>query len=163
MVDIYLDGLKPRIMAQWDKIGKKPKKKEIKLADVEEMEEELKEQENKFSSSQAKLEKAEKEKGGEKKEEGMEGKEEGKKEEGEVQKEQTQSENAESPKVEKKSDVRSLVNIIMSAHKDVEEGNIADAKNKYKKIMEMYKIVPQELKGEVFNECIILQKELKGK
>ena len=151
MVDIYLDGLKPRIKAQWDKLGKKPKKKEIKLANAEEIEEELK------GSGKEKENEGEKKEGG--KEKG-EGKEDNK---GVTQNEQIQGNDVESPKAEKKIDVRILVDTIMSAHKDVGEGNITNAKNKYKKIMEMYKIVPKELKKEVFNECITLQKELKGK
>ena len=32
MVDIYLEGLKPRIKQQWDKLGKVPKKKAVKQA-----------------------------------------------------------------------------------------------------------------------------------
>jgi len=34
VVDIYLEGLKPRIAKQWEKLGKKPKKKELELADI---------------------------------------------------------------------------------------------------------------------------------
>ncbi|MEA2036512.1 MAG: carboxypeptidase regulatory-like domain-containing protein, partial [Nanoarchaeota archaeon] len=41
MVDIYLEGLKPRILAQWDKIGKKPTKMEIKLASEDDLDEEV--------------------------------------------------------------------------------------------------------------------------
>ncbi|MBW2971925.1 hypothetical protein KY359_02715, partial [Candidatus Woesearchaeota archaeon] len=33
MVQIYLDGLTPRVQKVWDKLGKKPKKLEIKLLD----------------------------------------------------------------------------------------------------------------------------------
>jgi len=33
MVDIYLEGLKPRLESQWTKIGKKPKKKIVQLVD----------------------------------------------------------------------------------------------------------------------------------
>jgi hypothetical protein len=33
VVDIYLEGLKPRVEKQWETIGKKPKKREIKLID----------------------------------------------------------------------------------------------------------------------------------
>ncbi|MBI3026940.1 carboxypeptidase regulatory-like domain-containing protein [Candidatus Woesearchaeota archaeon] len=41
MVNIYLDGLKPRIKSQWDKLGKAPQKKEVKYYDDSELEEEL--------------------------------------------------------------------------------------------------------------------------
>jgi len=34
VVDIYLEGLKPRLEKQWQKIGKKPKKKELELVDL---------------------------------------------------------------------------------------------------------------------------------
>ncbi len=37
VVDIYLEGLKPRISKQWEKLGKTPKKKEIELADLDEI------------------------------------------------------------------------------------------------------------------------------
>lgn len=38
VVDIYLEGLKPRLEKEWEKISKKPKKREIKLIDVKELE-----------------------------------------------------------------------------------------------------------------------------
>ena len=38
VVDIYLEGLKPRLEKQWASLGKKPKKKEIELINVEELE-----------------------------------------------------------------------------------------------------------------------------
>ncbi|MEA2036660.1 MAG: helicase HerA-like domain-containing protein [Nanoarchaeota archaeon] len=41
MVDIYLEGLKPRIDDMWKKLGKKPKKREIKLVDEAELQKEL--------------------------------------------------------------------------------------------------------------------------
>ena len=37
VVDIYLEGLTPRIQKQWEKLGKEPKKKEIELADLNEI------------------------------------------------------------------------------------------------------------------------------
>lgn len=38
MVDIYLEGLKPRLKEHWKKLGKQAKKREIKLVDEEELE-----------------------------------------------------------------------------------------------------------------------------
>jgi len=38
VVDIYLEGLKPRMEKQWESLGKKPKKKEIELIDEKELE-----------------------------------------------------------------------------------------------------------------------------
>jgi hypothetical protein len=37
VVDIYLEGLTPRVNSQWEKLGKKPKKRVIKLADINEI------------------------------------------------------------------------------------------------------------------------------
>ena len=41
MVDIYLEGLKPRLQDHWNKLGKKPKKREIKLVDESELKKEF--------------------------------------------------------------------------------------------------------------------------
>jgi hypothetical protein len=40
MVDIYLESLKPRIEAEWKKLGKQPKKREVQLVSEEELEKE---------------------------------------------------------------------------------------------------------------------------
>ncbi|MBR9677148.1 DUF87 domain-containing protein [Candidatus Woesearchaeota archaeon] len=59
MVEIYLEGLTPRIKKLWDKIGKKPKKLEKKLVDVSELKQELdkaKEAREKYESEEAKKE-----------------------------------------------------------------------------------------------------------
>jgi hypothetical protein len=45
VVDIYLEGLKPRLEKQWQKIGKKPKKKELELIDTKAIESSLAEAE----------------------------------------------------------------------------------------------------------------------
>ncbi|MEM0465957.1 MAG: hypothetical protein QXW97_04645, partial [Candidatus Pacearchaeota archaeon] len=37
VVDIYLEGLTPRVNKEWEKIGKKPKKREIQLISEEEI------------------------------------------------------------------------------------------------------------------------------
>lgn len=42
VVDIYLEGLKPRLEKQWETLGKKPKKKELELVDASEVEASLK-------------------------------------------------------------------------------------------------------------------------
>ncbi len=42
MVKIYLEGLTPRVKAQWDKLGKYPKRREVKFYDEGKLEEELK-------------------------------------------------------------------------------------------------------------------------
>jgi hypothetical protein len=45
VVDIYLEGLKPRIEKQWATLGKKPKKKEIELLSEAEVAASIKEAE----------------------------------------------------------------------------------------------------------------------
>jgi hypothetical protein len=42
MVDIYLEGLKPRIKTQWEKLGKEPPKKQARVVSEQEMMEEFK-------------------------------------------------------------------------------------------------------------------------
>ncbi len=63
MVEIYLEGLKPRIEKIWKTIGKKPKKREVELVSEEEIKKSIKSAEE--DSEKAKAE----EKAGEKKEE----------------------------------------------------------------------------------------------
>ena len=58
MVNIYLDGLKPRIKAFWDKLGKQPKKREIKLISESELGEELekaKQERKKYAEESGKI------------------------------------------------------------------------------------------------------------
>ncbi|MCK5476830.1 MAG: DUF87 domain-containing protein, partial [Candidatus Aenigmarchaeota archaeon] len=61
MVDIYLESIESRMISQWEKIGKTPKKKEILLADEEELKNEVKkaEKERKEYEDKAKQEKVE--------------------------------------------------------------------------------------------------------
>ena len=41
MVDIYLEGLKPRVKEQWKKLGKEPEKRRAKLVSESELREEF--------------------------------------------------------------------------------------------------------------------------
>jgi len=69
VVEIYLEGLKPRIEKEWQKLGKKPKKQELKLIAEDEIKksiEEAKKSRQIFEKEEAK--KVEKEKKEEKKE-----------------------------------------------------------------------------------------------
>jgi len=55
MVNIYLEGLTPRIKANWDKLGRQPEKKKLKLVTESELREELeraKEARKKFEEQQ---------------------------------------------------------------------------------------------------------------
>jgi hypothetical protein len=57
VVEIYLEGLVPRIQKEWEKLGKKPKKREIKLVAEEEIKksvEEAKKSREKFEKQEAK-------------------------------------------------------------------------------------------------------------
>ncbi|MFH1290907.1 MAG: carboxypeptidase regulatory-like domain-containing protein [Nanoarchaeota archaeon] len=58
VVDIYLEGLKPRLQKQWESIGKAPKKREIQLINAKELESSL-------AKASKEREKWEKEQGGE--------------------------------------------------------------------------------------------------
>lgn len=65
VVDIYLEGLKPRVAKQWEKLGKQPKKKQLILADMDEIKksvEEAKKQRDKISSEEAAKKEAEEKK-----------------------------------------------------------------------------------------------------
>jgi hypothetical protein len=62
MVDIYLEGLKPRVKAQWEKLGKKPEKRKVKYVS----EEELKEEFAKAQEARKKFEEKQKKKGSKK-------------------------------------------------------------------------------------------------
>jgi hypothetical protein len=59
MVQIYLDGLTPRIEKIWNKIGKKPQKLERKLVDLDAMEAELKKAQAEHDKAEAESKKAE--------------------------------------------------------------------------------------------------------
>jgi hypothetical protein len=63
IVEIYLEGLKPRVEKQWEKLGKKPKKRKIKLAKMEDIKksiEEAKKERKKVEEKEKKQKKAEK-------------------------------------------------------------------------------------------------------
>ncbi len=53
MVKIYVDGLKPRIDKQWEKIGKKPRKYERKLVDMKELKKDLEQAEKERAEYEA--------------------------------------------------------------------------------------------------------------
>jgi len=60
VVDIYIEGLKPRVEKEWGKLGKKPPKREIKLVDESEIKksiEEAKKARDKFEAEEAKKQK----------------------------------------------------------------------------------------------------------
>jgi len=60
VVDIYLEGLKPRVAKQWEKLGKKPKKKQIQLADLDAIKKSVEEAKKESEKAKANLAAAEK-------------------------------------------------------------------------------------------------------
>jgi hypothetical protein len=54
VVDIYLEGLKPRIIKQWQKMGKTPKKKELKLVNLEDIKKSVEEAKKEGEKARAK-------------------------------------------------------------------------------------------------------------
>jgi len=56
VVEIYLEGLKPRVVKEWEKLGKKPKKRQLELVSEEEIKRSIEE----AKKAHAKAEKAEK-------------------------------------------------------------------------------------------------------
>jgi hypothetical protein len=58
VVDIYLEGLKPRVEKNWQVLGKKPKKKEIELIDEAAVAASIKEAEKAHNDAQAQEKKA---------------------------------------------------------------------------------------------------------
>jgi hypothetical protein len=65
VVEIYLEGLIPRVEKEWEKLGKKPKKRELELVEAEEIKksiEEAKKERAKFEAEEAKKQKAEEKK-----------------------------------------------------------------------------------------------------
>jgi Helicase HerA, central domain len=54
VVDIYLEGLTPRIAKQWEKLGKKPKKKQIELVSLDEIKKSVAEAQKESKKAKAK-------------------------------------------------------------------------------------------------------------
>ena len=152
MVSIYLEGLTPRIKAQWDKLGKTPKKKEIKLASEDELEKEL--------------EKAKKVNEESRKEQEQGKKQESKTEDEEVEeavKEEAREEEQEEKEIEKGIEGNNLTkinNLMTEMSNCLDNGSKKEAIQIYNKITILYKEIPKEYKKEIFNKCRELYKRL---
>ncbi|MFH1642064.1 MAG: carboxypeptidase regulatory-like domain-containing protein [Nanoarchaeota archaeon] len=149
MVSIYLDGLTPRIQKQWDKLGKAPKKRVIKLADESELERELEEaklvHEEEKKSVDEETPKAE-----------------------ETPKEEETPEAEETPKAEEtpeeeksEGEIINLINeLIMEADKYLDEGDKEKARPVYNEISSLYKKIPKEQRKEIFDQSMRLHKKM---
>jgi len=158
IVSIYLDGLTPRVKAQWEKLGKAPKKKEIRLASEDELERELKDvkkaNEGIRKEEEQEEEKKELKKGEQEVEEAV--KEEAKEEEEE---EKTVVEDI---KIDTKEDkLTEINNLITKLNNYLDEDNKKEAIQIYNKITLLYREIPKEHKKEIFNKCQDILKRLR--
>jgi hypothetical protein len=119
MVDIYLEGLTPRIKEVWGKLGKTPKKRELLLVSETELMEEFKK----------------------------------------AQSDRTKTGNSEQkpPSSGVSNDVDTLIN---QTNDFIKKKDKKQALALYAKIQQLYKALPQELKKRVYEQCIMLQKQL---
>ncbi len=170
MVSIYLDGLTPRLKEQWEKIGKTPKKKEIKLMSEEEIKKDLEKakEENLDNShdSNKESETKDKEYKNTKKQENEESKKD------EVIEKSNDGEKKEQDKnVEKNNDNNennsennlSEINLMVKKTDElIRQGKKQEAMEIYKKINSLYSSLPQEEKKDIFNKCKELYDKLRG-
>jgi DNA segregation ATPase FtsK/SpoIIIE-like protein len=162
MVGIYSEGLKSRLIDLWKKVGKQPKKREIKLVSDDELEEEVTKAEEESKNNEVKEEKAsEKEKNEEVKKNEQPEEEVKKKEAKQEEKVEEKKENGR--KVEETNDFDKVKRIYDDALNSIKNNDIGKAKSLYSEVGKLYKTLPPEQKKEAFNLCINLQKEVKGK
>jgi hypothetical protein len=152
LVDIYIDGLKPRIKSQWDKLGKTPKKHEEDLVSIDELEEELQATEKAKEKFEAEAPKAA---GKAPKEPAMSEKP--------VQKAEQEPKAPSKDEKKEKGILEQIKDAIAETKKTIAAGNMADAKEYYKQIMEAYKYLSKDEKKVIVHDCITLQKQILGK
>jgi len=129
VVDIYLEGLNPRIEKQWQTLGKKPKKREIELVDTKEIESSLKQaQKGREEFEDKKKEKSNEDK---KQEEGKENSPE--KEAGNTDKKTAESPESTETKKEEKTGEESPGPKTKEQVKKTEKGKISKLKKLVKK------------------------------
>jgi hypothetical protein len=137
MVSIYLDGLTPRIKEQWEKLGKTPKKRQIKLAKESEINQEL--------------EKA--------KEENKEVKNKGQENNKTEKTEGSSDEQKEGKTEENKTD--EAEKIIENINNLLQDGKKQEAKTRYNELISVYKELSKEQKNKIFNKIKEIMKELR--
>ncbi|HLG25105.1 MAG TPA: DUF87 domain-containing protein [Candidatus Nanoarchaeia archaeon] len=163
MVNIYLDGLRPRIQGNWDKLGKEPAKREIKFISESELEEEL---EKAKKGRKKEQDKEDKRKEGEEKErveseklsnESAAKDEKGKNEEKPAQEEKTRKNDDEISPLDKIGKIENDISKLM------ESGEKPKAVELYKKEQDVYKNASKDEKPELLKKCTEIQKILSAK
>jgi len=157
MVDIYLEGLTPRIKEQWHKIGKTPKKKEIKLASETELEREL--EEAKRVNEESRKEEQEQEK--EELKKGEQEVEEAVKEEAKEEEQEEQAIEKDIKTTSEDNNLTEINNLITKMNSCLDGNNKKEAIQMYNKITLLYKEIPKEYKKKIFKKCNELYKRLK--
>ncbi len=183
MVSIYLAGLTPRVKKHWDKIGKAPKKREIKLASEKELQEELEDAKKKNEDAKKeKPEETDKEKKpeeekkepkqdkkkdlSEKREEEKTGEEKTKETEKEKAKEKLEKEKQAKKKRERlranagRDMLIEINELLLTANDSLRSKNHEGAMDAYRRIISLYKDIPQNSKKEVFAACVTLYARL---
>jgi hypothetical protein len=164
MVDIYLEGLKPRIKAQWEKLGKEPKKREIKYVSEAELEKEL----EKAKEERKKVQEENAEEGSgitsEAIRKAKEAKAAGikKEEEGNVQEKQPTTSD-ERDKENKNNEDKKISSIVKDIHSHIDSGNREELKSSYAKLQLIYKTASKEDKIKILQDCNLIRKKLSEK
>ncbi len=146
MVDIYLDGLKPRVKAQWDKIGKQPKKREIKLISEDELKKEI------AKAKKAKESETSKEDHDEEKKETQQEK----KEESHEKNQEKNNEEIEEIKEDKGYNLEELFNKIDEAIGAKDKGKVTEY---YSRLQSLYKKASKEDKKIIFEAINIIKEK----
>ena len=159
MVDIYLDGLKPRIKVQWDKLGKEPKKREIRYVSEGELEKELEkarkerekpqegDEENQGSVADA-IRKA------------KEVKEAAKKNE---DKKTGDNDDNKDLELENNKSNKDIDAIISEIHSHIDSGDKQSLMLSYSKLQLIYKSASKEDKIKIFQECNLIREKVSKK
>lgn len=163
MVNIYLEGLKPRIEAQWEKIGKKPKKKEVEVVSEEELKKELEKAKKVKDKEQPKTQEKEGKKDTKKEDEKIEEEEEApekKEEKKEEAKKEVKQEETKKQKEEVKIEIAPIIDEI---NKLIDEGDKEKLIQLYSELQEVYKQVSKEDKIKIIQEIKLIQQKLAQK
>jgi hypothetical protein len=168
MVDIYLEGLKPRIQKNWEKLGKQPKKFERKMvedaqlkADFEKAkkEHEKLEEREKKSIDESSLKKEVK---GAPSEAAQAAPERGPSKG--VSTNLLQEEvalKARPPEAQETNPaVQQVYMLLANIEELADKGEMEEAKKRYDRLMKVYQMMPKELKKQVYSRCMEARQRL---